>query len=142
MSTANKTTVTVSVNINASIDVVWEKWTNPEDITKWYFASDDWHAPNAKNDLRTGGQFSTTMAAKDSSFSFDFVGTYDLVEEHTKIDFTIGDGRKVNVTFTNEGTTTTVTETFETEEMNSIEMQQAGWKAILNNFKKYVETNS
>lgn len=55
---------------------------------------DDWHTPHAENDLRTGGNFSYTMAAKSGSFSFDFGGTYDVVAQHRYIEFTIGDGRK------------------------------------------------
>jgi len=33
-----------------------------------------------------------------------------------------------------------VTETFEAEEQNPIEIQRAGWQAILNNFKQYAES--
>jgi hypothetical protein len=32
-----------------------------------------------------------------------------------------------------------VTETFEAETMNTLELQKMGWQAILNNFKKYIE---
>jgi hypothetical protein len=35
---------------------------------------------------------------------------------------------------------TEVVETFEAESENSVELQQGGWQAILDNFKKYVET--
>jgi hypothetical protein len=31
-------------------------------------------------------------------------------------------------------------ETFETENINSVEQQRTGWQAILDNFKKYVES--
>jgi hypothetical protein len=30
-------------------------------------------------------------------------------------------------------------ETFEAEQINSVELQRAGWQSILNNFKLYVE---
>ncbi len=35
--------------------------------------------------------------------------------------------------------TVKITETFDAENMNSLEMQRAGWQAILDNFKKLVE---
>ena len=38
---------------------------------------------------------------------------------------------------TNEGIV--VTEQFEPENQNSIELQEAGWQNILDNFKSYVE---
>ena len=134
------TNITVETTVNAPIDRVWEYWNEPEHITKWAFASDDWHCPAAENDLRKGGSFSSTMAAKDGSFSFDFGGVYDDIEVDEYIAYTIGDGRKVTVKFSSEdGKTTHIVETFEAEGTNPVEMQQAGWQAILNNFKKYTE---
>jgi hypothetical protein len=66
---------------------------------------------------------------------------YDDVKINKEISYTIGDGRKVKVSFAPEGNATKVTETFEAESQNSIEMQRGGWQAILDNFKKYVESN-
>lgn len=140
MQTANKTQITVSATINAPVAKVWATWSSPEHIVKWNAASDDWHSPKAENDLRPGGKFETRMEAKDGSFGFDFGGVYDEVKEHELITYTMGDGRTVQVTFTTAGNTTTVTETFDAEDTHSIEMQQGGWQAILDNFKKYTET--
>lgn len=137
-----KTVITVVAEVNAPVEKVWNSWTAPEQITKWNFASDDWHCPKAENDLRTGGKFSSTMAAKDGSFSFDFGGTHDEVTIHKTIRTTLGDGRKMNVSFEEKDGKTMVTESFEAENTNSLEMQRGGWQAILNNFKKHTETNS
>lgn len=141
METKNKTTITVENTVNAPVEKVWQYWTKPEHITKWNNASDDWHTPWAKNDLRTGGSFSARMEAKDGSFGFDFGGIYNKVRENETIEYTIADGRKVIVNFKKEGNATKVVENFEAETMNSIEMQKGGWQAILDNFKKYTETN-
>lgn len=135
----NTQAITIETTINAPIAKVWKMWNTPEDIMGWAFASDDWEAPFAENDLRIGGKFTTRMAAKDGSMSFDFGGIYDNVKEHELIEYTIGDGRKVSVKFESLGETTKVTETFEPENQNPREMQQAGWQSILNNFKKYTE---
>jgi uncharacterized protein YndB with AHSA1/START domain len=141
METQDKTIITVENTIDAPIEKVWEFWTKPEHITKWNNASDDWHTPRAENDLRTGGSFVCRMEAKDGSMGFDFGGIYDEVRENEYIEYTIGDGRKVNVNFSVDGNTTKVVESFEAESMNSIEMQKGGWQAILDSFKKYAETN-
>ena len=133
--------LTVTATINAPVAKVWEYWTLPEHITQWCFASDDWHAPKATNDVSVGGNFSTTMAAKDGSFSFDFGGVYTEVRDNEVIAYTMGDGRVARVIFTANGNTTDIAETFEAETINPAEMQQGGWQAILNNFKKYVEAN-
>jgi uncharacterized protein YndB with AHSA1/START domain len=142
METTAKTTITVQATVNAPVQKVWEFWNNPEHITQWAFASDDWHAPHADNDLRTGGKFSTTMAAKDGSFSFTFGGVYTDIKEYSQIAYTIEDGRTVSVTFIDEGDSTRIIETFEPESTNPLEMQQGGWQAILNNFKKYAEAKA
>lgn len=140
METNNKT-ITVENTVNAPVEKVWEFWTGPEHITKWSNASDDWHTPFAENDLRTGGKFMSRMEAKDGSFGFDFGGVYDDVVTHERIAYTMGDGRKVAIAFSSNGNETKVTETFEPENQNPLEMQQAGWQAILDNFKKYTEGN-
>ena len=141
METKEKTFVTVETIITAPVEKVWKYWTTPEHITKWNNASDDWHTPKAENDLLVGGQFLSRMEAKDGSFGFDFVGVYDEVTTNELIAYTMGDGRKTKITFLNKDTETIVTETFEAETENSIELQKGGWQAILDNFKKYTETN-
>ena len=140
METANKP-ITIETTVNAPIEKVWQYWSAPEHITKWCAASDDWHTPRAENDLRTGGKFNSRMEAKDGSFAFDFGGVYDNVRENEIIDYTMGDGRTVQVRFTENGDQTKVVETFEPESTNPVEMQRGGWQAILDNFKKYTEAN-
>jgi len=142
MTTANKVNITVEATVNAPVEKVWKFFTEPKHITKWNNASDDWHSPKSENDLRVGGKFLTRMEAKDGSFGFDFGGVYDDVKPNQLIAYTIGDGRKVKVSFTTEGKSTTVRETFEAETENSTEMQKNGWQAILNNFKKYTESTN
>ncbi|MGI8636050.1 MAG: SRPBCC family protein, partial [Segetibacter sp.] len=123
----------------APIEKVWEYWTVARHIEKWNSASDDWHTPRAENDLRVGGKFSARMEAKDGSFGFDFGGVYDAVEKYKFIEYTLGDQRKVSITFTSQGNETKIVETFDGENTHSTEMQRGGWQAILNSFKKYTE---
>jgi len=141
METAQKTVITIAADINAPVSKVWEYWTKPEYITQWAFASPEWHAPKAENDLRVGGSFSSRMEAKDGSMGFDFGGVYDAVDTNEYIEYTLGDGRKVKINFTADGDTTKIVQSFEAESQHSIEMQQFGWQAILNNFKSYTESN-
>ncbi|HRI20236.1 MAG TPA: SRPBCC family protein [Panacibacter sp.] len=141
METQNKTIITVQNTVNAPAAKVWDYWTKPEHITKWNHASDEWHTPHAENDLRAGGSFASRMEAKDGSFGFDFGGVYDAVRNYEYIEYTLGDGRNVKITFTAQGNATKVVESFEAEGENSIELQQGGWQAILDNFKKYTEAN-
>lgn len=141
METANRTKITIEATVKAPVEKVWKYWSLPGHITKWAFASPEWHAPSAENDLRTGGKFVTRMEAKDGSFGFDFNGVYDTVKTNELIEYTIADGRKVIVAFKANGNETQVVEIFEAEDQNSVEMQKAGWQAILDNFKNYTESN-
>lgn len=133
--------ITVQAVVNAPIDKVWERWTKPEHIVRWAFASDDWEAPSAENDLRAGGRFKTAMAAKDKSAGFDFTGTYTAVQEHKLIEYDIDDGRHVKVEFAESPEGVRITETFEPENTYPKDMQRSGWQAILDNFKKYAEAD-
>jgi uncharacterized protein YndB with AHSA1/START domain len=140
MATEEKTRITVETEVNAPVEKAWKIFTSPNDVIHWNNASEDWHNPKAENDLRPGGSFVYRMEAKDGSFGFDFGGTYDDVKENELITYTIGDGRKVQVTFSGNGGQTKVVETFEAEETHSIDLQRTGWQAILDNFKRYAES--
>jgi uncharacterized protein YndB with AHSA1/START domain len=131
--------ITVKVTVNAPIQKAWDYWTKPEHIMEWSFASDDWEAPAAANDLAIGGTFSTTMAAKDGSVEFEFGGTYTNIVDLKEISYSMDDGREVTILFSTEGSTVTITETFDPENENPRDMQREGWQSILNNYKKYVE---
>lgn len=133
--------ISIETTIKAPVEKVWKLWTSPEHIKKWNSASDDWHTPKAENDLRVGGRFSSRMEAKDGSFGFDFGGVYDEVKDHEVIAYTMGDGRKVWIGFSQHGDSTRIVERFDPESENPAEMQRQGWQAIMNNFKNYVEKN-
>ena len=51
----------------------------------------------------------------------------------------LGDGRNLKVDFKEMDGAVSITEIFEPEEVNPLELQEAGWQSILNNFKHYVE---
>ncbi len=141
MQTTERVVITISSTISAPVEKVWKYWTNPEHITLWCNASEDWHAPRAENDLRPGGKFLTRMEAKDGSFGFDFGGIYDMVKPNELIEYTLGDGRVVTIHFSGIGDETRVVEMFDAENENPVDIQKGGWQSILDNFKKYTEQN-
>ncbi len=131
--------IAVEIEIEATIEQVWDAWTNPEAITQWNVASDEWSCPSAINNLTSGGEFVYRMEAKDGSMGFDFTGTYDEIVNGKSISYKMSDGRKVEIKLTAQGNSVKLTEAFEAEGSNSDEQQRLGWQAILENFKKYVE---
>jgi uncharacterized protein YndB with AHSA1/START domain len=140
MTLQEKKSINLSVMVKSPIERVWELWTEPQHIMRWNNASDDWHTSRAENDLNKGGKFSYLMEAKDGSSGFEFEGNYNVITPLKVIGYTIADGRRVNITFSEQQNGTKISESFEAEGINSIEMQREGWQAILNNFKKYAES--
>ncbi|MFL8938038.1 SRPBCC domain-containing protein [Rossellomorea oryzaecorticis] len=131
--------ITIQTTVQAPVEKVWAYWTEPNHITKWNAASDDWHTPFAENDLRIGGKFLSRMEAKDGSFGFGFGGTYDEVKANEVIAYSMEDGRTVIITFKANGDKTEIVETFDADSENPVDMQRQGWQAILDRFKSYVE---
>jgi len=133
--------ITITALVNADINKTWDYYTNPEHITQWNFADPSWHCPSATNDMRAGGKYLARMEAKDGSFGFDFEAVYDSITTGENFNYMLGDERQVTVVFEKEGDQTKITVTFDAESQNPAEMQKNGWQAILDNFKKYTETN-
>lgn len=143
------TKLTVSTTVNNSLEKVWESFWKSEHIVHWCFASDDWHCPKSVSpEPAVGVIFSNTFAAKDGSFSFDFMAQYTEVIPMKKLVYTMGEmkeyfldaGRVVEVILEETPEGIKITETFDAEDIHSEEMQIAGWQAILENFRKYTET--
>ncbi|MCY3834127.1 MAG: SRPBCC family protein [Chloroflexi bacterium] len=132
--------ISIEAVVNRTRGDVWKLFNEPDHITKWNFASDDWCCPRAENDLRAGGRLCSRMEAKDGSFGFDFEAIYDEVVHEAKIAYTMTDGRQAETSFADLGGKTRVSTTFDPEKENPADMQKMGWQAILDNFKKYAES--
>jgi len=134
--------ITVNTIISAPLERVWQAHTTSAEITQWNFASDDWCCPSAAVDLQVGGKYQARMEAKDASFGFDLEATYSEVEPNQALTMVMTDGRQARTTFEAiDAHRTQVSTIFDPEQQNSIAMQRAGWQAILDNFKDYLETN-
>jgi len=134
--------ITVQTTVNLPAQKAWEHFTDPESVKHWNMASGDWHCPSAVNELKPGGRFCYKMAAKDGTASFDFEGIFNKVIPGEQLVFQLADGRQVEVLFEETNGITEVTETFEAERVHSLDMQQAGWQAILNSFKQFAENQA
>lgn len=125
--------IVVTALVDAPLATAWQAYTAPDHVMQWNFASDDWHCPAARADLRAGGTFAFRMQAKDGSFGFDFEGTYTQIIVQERIDYTFGD-RRASVVFLPQGDKVRVTVSFDPETDNPREMQRSGWQAILDSY--------
>jgi len=134
--------ITINNMIESSLEKVWDMWTNPNHITKWAFAADTWECPSAVNNLEVNGTFSTRMQEKaNPENGFEFSGMYTRVEKYKLLRYVLDDGRFVNVEFEVIEGKVSITQRFDAEQENSFELQRSGWESMLENFKKYVESN-
>ena len=132
--------IKLEITILAPIDLVWECFTERDHIEEWYYASNQWHCPNAENNFEEGGTFNYRMEAKDGSFGFNFSGVFDDIFPQDQIKFHMDDGRKVEVNFQEiDANTVKMIQEFEPEKANMRDTQRDGWYAVMNNFHKYVE---
>ena len=130
--------VTVATTVPLSLERAWDAYTDPNAVTQWNFANDQWHCPSASVDLRVGGTHKARMEAKDGSFGFDLEGTYTEVDKPNSLTLVLADGRKSRTTFEHSCNGTLVRTMFDAETEYPVEMQSEGWQAILNNYQKYV----
>ena len=131
--------ITIHTTVPTDAATAWRIYTDPEHVTQWNFASPDWHCPAATAEVEPGGRYSSTMAARDGSMSFEFAGTYDTVDPPFELSSVLDDGRRVKVEFEPEpGGATRVTVRFDPESQNSEELQRQGWQAILDNYAAHV----
>jgi uncharacterized protein YndB with AHSA1/START domain len=125
--------------VKGGLTEVWDCFTMPAHIVGWNFASEDWYCPTAKNDLKPGGRFSYRMASVDGCMGFDFEGTFTDIQTGKLLKYKLDDGREVEVHFNEKESGTEIVQRFEPEQINDLDLQQKGWQAILDNFKKYTE---
>jgi uncharacterized protein YndB with AHSA1/START domain len=130
----------ISTTVLADKQKVWDYYTLPEHITQWNFADPSWHCPSATNNMNVGERYVARMEAKDGSFGFDFEAIYTAINIGNNFTYEFG-GRNATVEFKEIDGQTEISVTFDPETENPIELQKAGWQAILNNFKIYTENN-
>ena len=131
--------IRVQTTVDREIKTTWEFWTDPEHITKWYFASEEWHCPRAVQDFRERGDFSYRMETKEGSTGFDYSGRFERIAPHRTIVSILDDGRRVSVSFTEEAGATRIVEESDPDPDVSADLQEKGWQSILDNFKQYAE---
>ena len=133
--------ITISVAIKSNLHKVWDSYTQPRHVMHWNFANETWCCPDAKSDFKVGGMFIYRMASRDGNMSFNFEGKFTLIQPPHQLNTILGDGREVELVLIEKDNEIIVQQKFIPEDQNTAEMQRTGWLNILENFKKYVESN-
>ena len=80
--------LTLTRKINASAERLYDAWTQPELMKKWFHPAKDWTTPMAENELKVGGGWRIQMAKPDNSVFFPGVGQYKVLDRPNKLVFT------------------------------------------------------
>src|SRR5690606_19809081 len=85
----NSQDIVITRIIDAPVETVWESWTNPEHIKKWW-GPKDFTSPYAAIDLREGGRYVFGMRAPEYLGGQDSYsgGTYTKVVPLERLEFT------------------------------------------------------
>ena len=85
--TAENITLALKRLIKAPRERVFEAWTDPEELKKWFGPDEDIVVPGVKVDLRVGGKYRIQMKKPDGEFH-TAVGTYREIKPPERLAFT------------------------------------------------------
>ena len=74
----------INKNINASVEKVYEAWTDPALIKKW-FGPGGMTVPNAETDLEVGGEYLIHMHDADAESDHIVSGQYQEIIANEKL---------------------------------------------------------
>jgi uncharacterized protein YndB with AHSA1/START domain len=79
--------VFIETTIHASVEKVWEAWTEPNVIMKWFGSDPEGKVVSAKLDVRPGGSFEVTFKDADQT-EHTCNGIYAEIEKLSRLTFT------------------------------------------------------
>ena len=137
---ATRRVIEITHVFDAARVLVFKAWIEPEHLVQWFRASEGWTTPFAEADARPGGKYRIGFASPDGKDDFVFEGVYNEIVEPERLVFTIGDGRRVLVTFAEFERKTKLVLRLALETTSSEEQQREGWTAGLVHLGEYLAT--
>jgi uncharacterized protein YndB with AHSA1/START domain len=107
------TELRIERTFHAAAEDVFDAWTNPEVMRRWFHAGADWETADAEVDLRVGGQVRVVMRSPDGRTS-EMGGEYTVIDRPRRLVMTWtfadtpGNQQLLEVQFTQSGDATTV----------------------------------
>ena len=139
-------TLRVERTYDAPAQRVFDAWTNPEVMRRWFHAGDEtWSTPVAEVDLRVGGGYVLTMRHGDGEEN-TARGEYTVVDPPNRLAFTWTWGAEdsprtaVEIEFTEvDGATTVVLTHSGLSGESSRDGHTEGWQQALENLARELE---
>ena len=142
------TSVRLERSYEAPPEAVFDAWTNPEVLRRWWVADPSWRTPLAEVDLRVGGGYRLTMEEPGSGARHTVQGEYLEIRRPELLVYSWrweleegGTGHESTVTvrfIADGGRTNVVLEHAGLEDRGSAERHAAGWTGCLENLQARV----
>ena len=142
------TTLRLERTFDAGAEEVFDAWTNPEVLRRWWFVEDSQRTAAAEVDLRVGGGYRLSMQDGESGARHTVVGEYREITRPTRLVYTwsweldsggTGHLSTVTVDFIPNGQRTAVVLVHSgLEDEGSRDRHSAGWTACIGNLQNRV----
>lgn len=123
----------------APAQAVFDAWTSPEVLRRWWHAEHSWQTPVARVDLRPGGEIYLVMRNPADGREYAGRGEFTVIDPPRRLAFTWAWGsdsaarQLVDVEFVAHGDCTTVVMTHSGVPEPEKGDYQAGWQASFDN---------
>jgi uncharacterized protein YndB with AHSA1/START domain len=152
MNPSDLATVRLERTFAASPEEVFDAWTNPEVLERWWASKPAWTSPGCDVDLRVGGRYTLRMRDDEDGHVHAVAGEYREVDRPHRLVYTWcwegtdglhhGDVSVVSVEFRAQGAgTTVVLEHAELASQESRVRHAAGWEGSLDNLARRIFDN-
>jgi uncharacterized protein YndB with AHSA1/START domain len=129
--------VRIERTFDAPAEAVFDAWTSPEVMRRWFHCEPDWETPEAEVDLRVGGQVRVVMRRPDGT-EIGASGEYTLIDRPRRLAMTWtfdddpSNRQRIELSFSeSEGSTTVVMVNSDISTNERRDAQHHGWNGCL-----------
>jgi uncharacterized protein YndB with AHSA1/START domain len=127
---------------DASAEEVFDAWTSPEVMRRWFHVAADWQTPEAEVDLRVGGKVRVVMRKPDGSKAEGW-GEYTLIDRPQRLvmnwtfDADPSNEQEIELSFTeSRGSTTVLLINSRISNDKRRDSQDTGWRGCLDQLER------
>ena len=139
-------TVEIERTFQAPAEAVFDAWTSPEVMRRWWQAEHHWETSEAEVDLRVGGTVRVVMRDPEADAEYGGGGTYTEIDPPRRLAFTwlwddVGTRMLIELDFEEAGGVTTVRFTHRgLWDEDAVRSHESGWTTAFDNLARAVET--
>jgi len=134
--------VRIERSFDAPAEEVFDAWTSPEVMRRWFHCAPDWDTPVAEVDLRVGGQVRIVMRRPNGT-EVEAMGRFTIIDRPHRLEMTWtfdddpANEQLLELTFSeSEGTTTVLLVNSRISTDQRRDEQDKGWRGCLQQLER------